>query len=72
MKIGLGHLGLSPSEFWAMTLPEFFAAVDGYMEQKGVDRGGAKAAKSRPTRAEALALAESFGLEVPRGDEGHN
>ena len=73
MKVGLGHLGLSPAEFWSMTLVEFFAAIDGYMERKGVDRGkGGAKAKSRPTRAEALALVESLGLEVPNGNEGPN
>ena len=48
MKIGLGHLRMSPDAFWKMTLPEFFAACDGYMEAKGVKRGGADA----PTREE--------------------
>jgi uncharacterized phage protein (TIGR02216 family) len=58
MKIGLGHLRMSPDAFWRMTLPEFFAACDGYMEAKGVKRGATNA----PTReecAELFAMAEA-------------
>jgi uncharacterized phage protein (TIGR02216 family) len=58
MKIGLGHLRMSPDAFWRMTLPEFFSACDGYMEAKGVRRSSADA----PTReecAELFAMAEA-------------
>ena len=50
MKIGLGHLRLSPDTFWRMTLPEFFAACDGYLEAKGVRKGGGDV--SAPTKEE--------------------
>lgn len=29
MELGLGHLRLSPRDFWAMTLPELSAALGG-------------------------------------------
>ncbi len=35
MEVGLGVLRLSLADFWAMTLPEFRAALDGYLEAKG-------------------------------------
>jgi uncharacterized phage protein (TIGR02216 family) len=57
MKIGLGHLRMNPDAFWRMTLPEFFAACDGYMEAQGVKRGETPA----PTREECdelFAIAE--------------
>lgn len=34
MRVGLGQLGLAPSHFWAMTVPEFAAAVSGASEVK--------------------------------------
>lgn len=33
MRVGLGHLGLTPSVFWGMTLTEWFMAVEGYREK---------------------------------------
>lgn len=54
MRLGLGHLRLEPAAFWRMTLPEFFAACDGYLESKGVRRDGG--ALGAPTRAEVDAL----------------
>jgi uncharacterized phage protein (TIGR02216 family) len=53
MRIGLGHLRMNPDDFWRMTLPEFFAACDGYMESRGVRKGGRV---GPPTRAEVDAL----------------
>jgi hypothetical protein len=38
MKIGLGHLRMRPDDFWKMSLPEFFSAIDGYLEAKGVSK----------------------------------
>jgi len=38
MKIGLGHLRMRPDDFWRMSLPEFFAAIDGYLEAKGANK----------------------------------
>lgn len=35
MKIALGHLRMRPADFWVMTLPEFFAATEGYVEANG-------------------------------------
>lgn len=35
MQIGLGHLRLSPRDFWAMSLPEWQAAHDGLAESRG-------------------------------------
>ncbi len=66
MKIGLGHLRMSPDAFWRMTLPEFFAACDGYMEAKGVRRGSTDA----PTREECnelFAMVDSEGRMKPNG-----
>lgn len=54
MKIGLGHLRMSPADFWRLTLPEFFAACDGYLEAKGVKDGGREAGP--PSREEVDAL----------------
>lgn len=54
MKIGLGHLRMRPDDFWRMTLPEFFAACDGYLESKGIRRGGSGV--DAPTREEVDAL----------------
>lgn len=59
MTIGLGHLRLAPDVFWRMTLPEFFAAVDGYLEAKGVKTQGADA----PTREETEAIFAMFDGE---------
>ena len=36
MELGLGHLQIQPSEFWAITPREFFAAADGYLRRMGV------------------------------------
>ena len=55
MRIGLGHLRLPPDAFWRMSLPEFFAACDGYLESKGIRKGGTPGADA-PTRDEMDAL----------------
>ena len=36
MELGLGVLGLVSREFWAMTVPEFHAALDGWLEARGL------------------------------------
>lgn len=54
MRIGLGHLRLSPAAFWGMTLTEFFCAVDGYLESKGVRKGGNAWDAPTPEEVEAL------------------
>lgn len=54
MSIGLGHLRMPPAVFWSMTLPEFFAAMDGYLEAKGVKR------KPLITKTESDALFAQF------------
>jgi uncharacterized phage protein (TIGR02216 family) len=53
MRLGLGALRYPPDVFWRLTLPEFFAAVDGLLESKGVKRGRVRDA---PTREEVDAL----------------
>lgn len=68
MKIGLGHLRLSPDDFWNMTLVEFFAACDGYMESKGVKRGGAgNGAPTREEMAELFDMVDDEGRMKPNG-----
>ena len=64
MKIGLGHLRLAPHIFWRMTLTEFFAAVDGYLESKGVRKGGDAWDAPTPEEVEALFA----GLEKEKQD----
>lgn len=54
MKLGLGHLRLSPDAFWRMTLTEFFAAIDGYLESKGVRKGGDAHDAPTPEEVESL------------------
>lgn len=54
MRIGLGHLRLQPDVFWRMTLTEFFTAVDGYLESKGVRKGGNADDAPTPEEVEAL------------------
>jgi len=54
MRIGLGHLRMRPDDFWRMTLVEFFAAVDGYLEAKGVRKGGDAQAPLTQAEVEAL------------------
>lgn len=54
MRIGLGHLRFRPDDFWKMTVPEFFAAVDGYLEAKGVRKGGDSQAPLTQAEVEAL------------------
>lgn len=50
MTIGLGHLGMRPADFWALTLPEWLAAMDGYCEKHGIGKGGSDARP--PSQAE--------------------
>lgn len=59
MKIGLGVLRYPPDVFWDLSLPEFFAAVDGLMESRGVKRGGGKV-HDAPTKEEVDALFASL------------
>jgi len=32
MQVGLGRLGLAPSHFWELTMPEFRMAITGYYD----------------------------------------
>lgn len=32
MKTALGKMGMTPQVFWDMSFPEFYAAVDGFVE----------------------------------------
>lgn len=63
MKIGLGHLRMRPDDFWKMSLPEFFAAIDGYLEAKGV---GKDATVSPPTSEE---VEEMFAAINAKGQD---
>lgn len=56
MQIGLGVLGRSTADFWAMTMPEFQAALEGWLE---VRRGGGSGALA-PTRAELEEMMARF------------
>jgi uncharacterized phage protein (TIGR02216 family) len=55
MRLGLGALRYSPDVFWRLSLPEFFAAVDGLLESKGVKQAG-RGVRGAPSRAEVDAL----------------
>jgi uncharacterized phage protein (TIGR02216 family) len=61
MRIGLGVLRLRPDDFWAMSLIEFFAATDGYLDSKGVRRKGGPS--GAPSKAETDALFAQFDAE---------
>ena len=37
MKIGLGHVGMSPKDFWGLSLVEWTYLLDGYVEKNGGD-----------------------------------
>lgn len=37
MELALGHLRMAPATFWAYSVKEWLAAVDGYMESIGAD-----------------------------------
>ncbi|MDR3496246.1 MAG: phage tail assembly chaperone [Ancalomicrobiaceae bacterium] len=47
---------MSPAAFWSMTLPEFFAAMDGHLEANGVKRGSRGGAPSKDEADELFAL----------------
>jgi hypothetical protein len=36
MELGLGHMGMAPDDFWALTMPEFRAKIDGFKEFHGI------------------------------------
>lgn len=40
MEIGLGVLQISPSEFWGMSLQEFYSACDGLQEYNSGSQSG--------------------------------
>ena len=56
MEIGLGVLGRPAADFWAMTLGEFQAALDGHLEAQG----GRKQQASPPSRQELRELMARF------------
>lgn len=37
MSICIGMIGISPSEFWNMSVPEVTAAIEGFMEFNGAN-----------------------------------
>ncbi len=55
MEIGLGVLGRPVADFWAMTMPELGAALDGYLEARGE-----RQAALPPTREELEELMARF------------
>jgi uncharacterized phage protein (TIGR02216 family) len=61
MRIGLGHLHMRPDDFWRMSLREFLDACDGYLESKGVRRGGHGAAPTREEVDELFARLDDQG-----------
>ena len=56
MEVGLGVLRLSLADFWAMTLGEFQAALDGHLEAKGQRQ----ATGEPPSRGELRELMARF------------
>ncbi len=38
MSICIGMIGISPSEFWNMSIPEITSAIEGFMEFNGADK----------------------------------
>lgn len=56
MEIGIGMMGIAPSEFWAMTMPEFRAAYDGWL----LITGRRHAAAAFPSRTEIDELMARF------------
>lgn len=61
MVVGLGVLGLSPTEFWGLTLPELNAKVAGYQERNGIKPG------DRPTAAALRADLDQTLEDFPDG-----
>jgi len=57
LELALGHLQLSPQQFWSMTLREWSAAVRGYKRKHGIEDG---ADGGTMTRAELADLMERF------------
>lgn len=55
MQLGLGVLRLPPEQFWAMSVPEFKAAMEGYIRAMGVAADGEKI-----SREEFFALQQRF------------
>lgn len=64
MKIGLGHLRLSPDAFWRMSLPEFFAACSGYLEARGVRSDVGAGAPTREEIDELMATLDGQGNAI--------
>lgn len=63
MKIGLGHLRMRPDDFWKMSLPEFFAAIDGYLEAKGA-KGAIEVLPPSQDEVEAMFAALDNGTNL--------
>jgi hypothetical protein len=54
MALGFGKMGLRPADFWAMSLPEWLGACDGFAEFHGAKPGG-----DMPTMEEIQAAIEA-------------
>lgn len=55
MRLGLGHMGITPAAFWRYSLIEWLAALDGY----SVKNGGAERVEPF-TSTDLVALMESY------------
>jgi uncharacterized phage protein (TIGR02216 family) len=55
MEIGLGHMRISPSEFWRYSLREWLAALEGYRVKMGGDE-----APETFTKDELASLMEEY------------
>ena len=58
MELGIGMMHLPARDFWAMTMPEFLAALDGWKEMQGLGGGGGPG--DAPVRAELAAMMRRF------------
>ena len=73
MQIGLGVLRCSSETFWGLTLPEFLAALDGYLESHGGKKLGASSDRPMlPNEADREKMARVFELAKRRRDHAAN
>ena len=65
MEIGLGVLQLSPAVFWDQyTLPELFAAIDGYVESQGGNEEEEREGLSNEDREDLLDMIEERHAKI--------
>jgi uncharacterized phage protein (TIGR02216 family) len=68
MELGLGVLKFPPSHFWAMTVPELLAAIDGYCEANGITNDSPPPKKPFGP-SDLKALMDRYPDEAPDGDD---